>query len=70
MTTHMHKGDKLCDLCQKDAKDTFYDAFVPRYRTWGNLCRDCFSDEGCNLGTGRGQRYSRQPDGTWIKTAG
>ena len=63
-----------CDLCKEDfllAPGTLmFDAAVPRRGSWGCLCIDCFQKLGCALGTGRGQQYSRQADGTFLQTHG
>lgn len=37
---------------------------------WANVCEPCFDDRGCGLGTGRGQRYEKQPNDRWLKTGG
>lgn len=42
-----------CDLCDKPA---VYDARLPLYGSWGNLCQLCFSMNGCELGLGKGQK--------------
>lgn len=60
-----------CDLCHRrmDKLACFYDANVPG-ESWGNICHGCFTAHRCKLGTGLGQKYSRQPDGKWLKTGG
>jgi hypothetical protein len=47
-----------------------YDAMVPSFGQWGNIGEDAFKTHGCSLGTGRGQKYERQPDGRWLKVEG
>lgn len=59
-----------CDLCGEDITDKFYDAHVPRYGQWGNVCPGCFASERCATGTGAGQEYTKNADGKFIKTAG
>lgn len=54
---------KACDLCKAQLKDSFFDARIPRYGQWGNVCPACFKSEKCGLGLGRGQRYVKQSDG-------
>jgi hypothetical protein len=39
-------------------------------RTWACVCQACFDERGLGLGTGLGQRYFKQADGRWLKTAG
>ena len=56
-------------------ENIFYDA-----RTflgpWATMAPSSFelhrlgTDEASSLGTGKGQRYERQPDGRWLKTGG
>ena len=41
-----------CDLCGKVAQ---YDARIPSYGSWGNLCKTCFKMNNCLLGLGKGQ---------------
>lgn len=37
---------------------------------WANMCMTCHRRHGVGLGTGKGQRYTRQADGRWLKTGG
>jgi hypothetical protein len=37
---------------------------------WANMCITCHRRHGVGLGTGKGQRYTRQADGRWLKTGG
>lgn len=36
---------------------------------WANMCVRCHDRHGVGLGTGKGQRYTRQADGKWLKTS-
>jgi hypothetical protein len=56
-------------LCKVKLADTFIDGKTS-YGPWGNLCPACHARHGVGLGTGKGQRYQRQPDGRWLKTQG
>ena len=58
-----------CELCAAPITAYFYDARLPR-GPWGCICPTCFSLNNCSLGTGRGQLYTHQPNGDWLKTAG
>jgi len=58
-----------CDACGFTLARVFLDAATRRGR-WGILCPGCHAEIGLGVGTGRGQRYERQPDGRWLKTAG
>lgn len=40
------------------------------YGSWANMCLTCHRKYGVGLGTGKGQRYTRQADGRWLKTGG
>lgn len=59
----------VCDMCKGSFGSVMYDA---RTRTgqWGNLCQACFRRYGSGLGTGKGQMYTKQADGRWLKTGG
>jgi hypothetical protein len=61
-----------CEFCGTAIKKKFYDA---RIRTaggtiCGTACPSCFTLEGIGLGLGRGQEYTLQADGRWLKTGG
>lgn len=58
-----------CNICSRTIGDKFYDARV-RGGGWADLCPACFRQIGNGLGTGNGQEYTKQPDGTFQKTAG
>lgn len=61
---------KPCDVCHQPLKrfNRFYDASVPLYGgKWGFLCKQCFSECGCGLGTGVGQEFDSK---TGVKTLG
>ena len=58
-----------CDLCHGVIGSTFVDGRTTQ-GPWGCLCPQCHSRYGVGLGTGRGQRYDKQADGRWLKTAG
>jgi len=60
-----------CDLCEAPFASVMFDARTKR--GWGNLCPACFADEGCSVGTGRGQMYELQQVSSgkaWVKVAG
>jgi len=61
-----------CDLCCKPLSSQldFYDAIVPAAGAWGKLCHYCFGECGAKLGTGKGQKFQRQNDGTFLKVEG
>jgi hypothetical protein len=63
------KPPSQCDLCAAKIVDTFYDA-ATKWGQWGNVCPKCFVQGGMTLGTGRGQEYKKQTDGTFKKTRG
>ena len=58
-----------CDICNKPFGKLMYDARTSM-GGWGNLCSRCFNRYGVGLGVGKGQRYSLQDDGRWLKTGG
>jgi hypothetical protein len=61
-----------CDLDRTHSiVDEFYDASIPLAGgSWGILCKRCFNEAGCRLGTGYGQKYQRLPDGKYECVAG
>ena len=59
-----------CQINGTPLGDVMYDAMVPSFGQWGNIGEDAFKTHGCSLGTGRGQKYERQPDGRWLKVEG
>ncbi len=58
-----------CQLCNGPYNKTMYDANL-RGVGWGNFCHSCFTDHRGTLGTGRGQKYTKQADGRWLKVGG
>jgi hypothetical protein len=58
-----------CDVCEATIGEEFTDAKTT-HGPWANLCPACFRKIGVGLGTGRGQRYRRQPDGQYVKIEG
>lgn len=62
---------KVPDL--DDLGNPIHDEFVDGatiYGPWALMTPECHSAQGRGLGTGRGQRYKRQPDGRWLKIEG
>lgn len=67
----MGTAPSKCDLCSAQITSKFIDGAVPRLnRAWACVCPSCFSKEGMTLGTGRGQEYTKQADGRFLKTGG
>lgn len=58
-----------CDVCHSQINNVFYDAMTA-YGPWANLCTNCFNTIGIGLGTGLGQMYRKQKDGTYLKVEG
>lgn len=58
-----------CDTCEKELEHVMYDAATV-FGSWANLCQTCYVRYGTGLGTGKGQRYSKQDNGQWVKTGG
>jgi len=59
-----------CQVCHRPFLSTMYDAAVGPSGPWGNICRNCFLENGCSTGLGRGQEYKLQNDGRWLKVKG
>jgi hypothetical protein len=63
---------KRCQVCGTDLrkKNIFVDGRLLG-GPWAILCRGCHEAYGVGLGTGKGQMYVREADGTtWNKVAG
>jgi hypothetical protein len=71
MLVYWSGNHERCDICDKRIGTIMYDTRIPPAGgAWACVCPDCFSMQGCRLGTGLGQRYELQEDGRWLKTAG
>jgi hypothetical protein len=66
----MWTGDTRCNNCVAQIKGKLYDARVTRDGHWATLCERCFKQTRASLGTGRGQEYTQQSNGKFVKTAG
>ena len=58
-----------CDICHKPITKTFVDGST-RYGPWATMCSQCFHTVGKGLGTGKGQMYQKQANGSWLKIRG
>lgn len=58
-----------CDIGSEPITTEFVDG-ATTYGPWGFMCLKCHKSFGKGLGTGRGQKYEKQPDGRWMKTGG
>jgi hypothetical protein len=54
-----------CDVCRADIKEIFIDGNM-KVGSWANMCFSCHKQHGVGLGTGRGQKYRKQSDGTFL----
>ena len=54
-----------CDFCgcTLSARGLFVDGRLGGQLMWGNMCAQCFVENGEGIGWGKGQLYARQPDG-------
>ena len=60
---------KACDLCKRPITRTFVDGRTAM-GPWAIMCPSCRVAYGpARLGVGLGQKYERQPDGTFVRTA-
>jgi hypothetical protein len=60
----------ICDINREPIVDEFIDGKT-RAGPWANMCPKCYKIFGVGrLGTGFGQRYKKQDDGTWLKVEG
>lgn len=60
----------VCDTCSTPITSTFFDADTGR--GWACMCPSCqnLGPGKGRVGPGRGQKYEKQADGRWLKTAG
>lgn len=58
-----------CDFCGTELKKSRIDA-KSIYGPWANFCELCFLEKGIGFGTGQGQKFNLQKDGTWKKVQG
>jgi hypothetical protein len=59
-----------CDTCGHDfANDPFMVDAATKHGPWACMCSRCFIEHEAEIGWGRGQLYSRTPDG-WLQVAG
>ena len=65
-------GIERCHLCQCNLTERglFVDGSLRGQGGWVNMCARCFGRAGSGIGWGKGQLYSRQPDGKWRLVAG
>ena len=70
MTSYVDAPER-CDVCQSAINSTFYDMRT-KHGPWANMCPPCaLHGIGiAKLGTGFGQKYELQQDGSYIKTEG
>lgn len=62
-----------CDVCGRPFFKMMFDCSLSPghpHGMWGCICRNCFLERGCRLGTGYGQEYQKQEDGRWLKIRG
>lgn len=60
-----------CDMDQAhtSTRETFVDG-ATKFGPWGIMCIPCFERFGLGLGTGKGQKYQRQANGSFFKVEG
>ena len=51
-----------CNLCSQDLIETMFNAYVPEYRSWGFVCKECAPRSYIQLGVGKGQKYEWDKD--------
>jgi hypothetical protein len=59
-----------CQLSGRKLTTEFVDGRVPGMSSWAIMHPAWFKSRGGKLGTGRGQRYQKQPNGRWLKVEG
>jgi hypothetical protein len=64
-----HFSHYACDICGTPKPQKIIDGVV-RGRSWALMCPDCHKLFGVGLGTGKGQLFEKQVDGTYVKVGG
>jgi hypothetical protein len=59
----------MCQVSNQPFNGIMYDANIPGMG-WANINQTVFSEMGCSLGTGKGQKYALRECGHWEKVAG
>ena len=62
-----------CDKCGRSftSETLMIDALmVPGTGTWGNVCTECATKAGAQIGWGKGQLYRKTEDDKWLLVAG
>lgn len=59
-----------CDLCTGPIKDRFVDGRLRDIGQWAYMCPGCHKVHGHGFGIGRGQEFTKQPNGDFVKTKG
>ena len=59
-----------CDITYVPITDKFIDGVSHAMHAWAIMHPDAHKEFGDGLGTGKGQEYTKQADGRWLKTAG
>jgi len=59
-------GSTTCDICGAKNQSSIVDGRTKNGQ-WAVMCLKCHRSKGVGLGTGRGQVYVRQADGTYIQ---
>jgi hypothetical protein len=57
---------KKCETCQRLIVKSFVDGKT-RNGYWAIMCPDCVPSFGVGLGLGKGQKYTKNKAGNWIK---
>lgn len=72
MTKWTGTKPEQCDCCF-GIKGSVELAFIDgrtKFGPWAIMCDVCHPEFGTGLGTGHGQRYEKQEDGSFLKVAG
>ncbi len=62
-------GNTTCDFCKRPIYGALYDARTFSGQ-WATMCKTCWMEHAGELGTGKGQRYTQEPAGEFVKVEG
>jgi hypothetical protein len=69
MLTYQGRVPDRCQICNREIKGVFVDGST-NSGPWGLMDPACHKTYGMGFGIGKGQEYTKQENGQWLKTKG
>lgn len=67
--TWIGSDPSTCQICNRPVVSCFVDGKTYS-GPWATMCLDCHFVHGVGIGLGKGQIFTLQADGSWLKTGG